>query len=187
MAIIKSGTYKFNDVLSQPANRGTIEENMDFSITSSINGITATFYGSRIVIGGNTENDGTGFGGMFDSCSIDVSALGITFPYGANLYYEGWFTEVFGEGVSTITITEDQEVSEEFMGWFMLNANPAVTIKYNNALIASLLGGQSATLECAEMLMEDNIIINTPEIETEVIPEWDGSHVISSGDDGGVA
>jgi hypothetical protein len=60
----------------------------------------------------------------------------------------------------------------------------AVTIEYNGSTIASLKAGQSATLECKDLPMLDNVVVTVPENmggAGEVVEEWDGSYTVSGG------
>ena len=79
-----------------------------------------------------------------------------------------------------ITVPTDQEVSEEFALWFNENTKPIITVEYNGTLIASLEYGQTAELDCADMLMSGNIVVTTPSItHTSTVEEWDGSYTIT--------
>lgn len=69
----------------------------------------------------------------------------------------------------TITFTEEQEVDDDFYAWFTANANevveetPIASIQYNGQTIASLMGGQKATLACAGMKMETDVVVEVAE------------------------
>lgn len=91
----------------------------------------------------------------------------------ATEFYEvgsGWSSDI-GEDNQTITIPNDTEVSEEFYTWFNANAvqldadKPLATITYNGETIATLDGGQSATLKCAGMKMESDVVVEVAEVE----------------------
>lgn len=69
----------------------------------------------------------------------------------------------------TIVIPNDTEASGEFCEWFSTNtvkepeATLPTTITYNGRTIASLIKGQTATLKCAGMKMDSDVIVEAGE------------------------
>lgn len=91
-------------------------------------------------------------------------------------YYNEYDREWYDEAYKTITFEGEQSVSQQFVDWFIANATevvedkPLATIAYNGSTIASLLGGQKATLKCAGMTMESDVVVDVAEVD---IPEGD--------------
>lgn len=72
--------------------------------------------------------------------------------------------------------TEPQTVSAEFYEWLTANATqPTATITYNGATIATLNGGQTATIKCAGNKMKSDIVV---EVAEQTGGECSGTHVI---------
>lgn len=140
MAIIKTGTYRFNDVLTQSV--GGYLFNGKFNVTTTLNAPAMPEYGFEGYIGEHTFEctalyqepsdsviDETFIGGIsyrlltaqpaLPQSLVDVGVVLPTEPY-VYSQTEGWGTWR-GEGMQTITITEDTEVSEEFSEWFTIN------------------------------------------------------------------
>lgn len=90
----------------------------------------------------------------------------------ATVYYGEW-NNVFGEGIKTIDFgTEPQSVSAEFYNWMTANAIPAMaTITHNGSTISELFPGQTATLKCKGMKMEDDVVVAVGELPETEIPE----------------
>ena len=60
--------------------------------------------------------------------------------------------------------TEPQSVSDAFYTWFTANADPVqVSVRYNGRSIASISHGQTATLKCFAMRMDDNVVVEVKE------------------------
>ena len=156
MATIKAGTYRFNDVLTKSTNY-TVEGAILFN--SSVNGETVTCNG----IYERSLDDW-----LTLAYSVYITELGDYME--AKVYNDGWYTDDFGDGIKTITIPTDSEVSDEFYAWFTANAaevvedteeTPVATITYDGSVIASLNEGQTATLKCKgdNMKMLSDIVV----------------------------
>lgn len=160
MAIIKAGTYLFNDVLTAIGN--CEGHYIEYSFTTEIPG-----YGEV-----------TAFGVMIDQLyedsvdiafTVTISELGVV-NNRTCLYSNGWNTNMYGEGIKTVTIPYDQEVSDEFNAWFTSNATiqgeaPLVKVTYNGETIIQLYGGQRATVKCKgdAITMLSDILIEVAE------------------------
>ncbi len=84
--------------------------------------------------------------------------------------------EVKGYGQTIDFGTEPQTVSAEFYNWLTENATqPTASIQYNGSAITSLFPGQTATLKCKGMKMEDDVVVAVAE---SVGGSCDGDHVI---------
>ena len=159
-AIIKAGTYRFNDMLSAPSAQ--LEQDIDFTV--------------------NVEFEGQSY---FVSCG--AMAPGLTGPNAdlADLQYLfvasepdlgcspdgnwGYVYDASAEGwhfpSQTVTIPNNSEVSAEFYEWFTTNTKPVLaSIHYNGFTIASLTGGDTATLKCKGMKMEDDVVVEVAEV-----------------------
>lgn len=160
MAMIKAGTYRFNDVLGVPNS----------NITQAVNFTTSPAYDENL-----TPTEGTMAwtsitleGTVTPQVSYAGNAGSFAVYNGHNDYCWNYFNLVLGvsvldERIQTITIPEDTEVSDEFEPWFTANTKRLSTITYNGSIIASLLGGQTATLKCAGMKMESDVVVDVAE------------------------
>lgn len=173
MAVIKAGTYRFNDVLTQGYFYNDIngynEVYFDYQVEVVANGQAVTLYCNTIYQEPN--NDGGSLQYICVSSSPDLSALGIVYPFGQYVYHgatSSWTTE-YGEGIKTIIIPEDTEVSAEFYEWFAINAIRCSTITYNGSIITNLSSGQTATLKCKGMKMESDVVVEAGARVTKVI------------------
>ena len=122
--VIKAGTYRFNDVLTLPSESEFFEQPIDFSFTaySDYTG-QATIICYAIVTGYNEY--------MQYHISKFICANGREIPGDTNfpIYHawdDGYWTTDFDEGVKTITIPTDSEVSDEFYEWFTANSTEVV-------------------------------------------------------------
>jgi hypothetical protein len=163
MATIK-GKWVFNDLI-----RG---KSISQDVIFSFNTLEGSYNGHKIRFG----------------YSDTTFRYELYFEYGTNqtlITYYGDTGEWASPLYKTIDFgTIDRNVSDEFLEWMQTNATQqtepaptdAVTIEYNGAVIASLKAGQSATLECKDLPMLDNVVVTVPEgMGGEDVPEWDGS------------
>ena len=105
-------------------------------------------------------------------CYVESTVPDLT-SYGDNRYpasvivyvADGWNTTYFEIDNPCIYFGDDpQEVSDDFYEWLTTNAKPVMaSIHYNGAAIASLLGGATATLKCAGMKMESDVVVQVAE------------------------
>ena len=116
MATIKAGTYRFNDVLTLPS--AVIVQYVDFTTIFQASGQTFLMTCVGMVV--DTENGVVQYavvasepdGALNETPEVfSVAGLG-----------DGFDTGTFGNDVQTITISTDQEVSDEFVEWFSANA-----------------------------------------------------------------
>lgn len=97
-----------------------------------------------------------------------------------NVYTNGWKNEAY----KTIEITSKlSEVTngDALLTWLQANAtktaeaetesSSAVTISYNDSVIASLEAGQTATVPCSGKIMQGDMVIAVPEAEEIVLQE----------------
>jgi hypothetical protein len=135
---------------------------------------------------GLTQNvNFTSNGNSFTKMSIDSDNY--ILQYNNTYAYEmgDWFPDAyryvdFGE--------TEQTVIDTFLTWITANATQqadptpinAVTIEYNNTVIATLAKGV-ATLPCEDKVMHTDVVITVPKMSGEVISEWDGSYTVSGG------
>lgn len=183
MATIKAGTYRFADVLSEPCE--DLEQALSFVINSTY---TDDEVGSVDYIGHGeaircylqvVDNDGTSVIGeylQYNFTSTDpLSVSGWVSVYAVDGDSDGWHDSL-GDGIQTITLSADQEVGDVFYEWFTENAvevveddtnseddsgekTPVATVTYNGETIASLFGGQRATLKCEGLKMESDVTV----------------------------
>lgn len=108
MSIIEKGTYKFidNPTLAYKDNENFNSIETSFSLKSK----NITYYGIRVM----TYE-------MSDSKEVCVDYLIVNGLKSVYTTSSGWTTD--GEADSTITLTEDANVSEEFYNWAITNGN----------------------------------------------------------------
>ena len=168
MAIIKAGTYRFNDALELLPNA---TYNLNFIV-----------YGSFVSNG----NGGWVYDPMadisycyfiFNDGNIDYYGYNVTKDtyyspdYGwDNMYYQckgfwGDFPALKGKG-QIITVTEDAEFTDDggiaFVSWFASNVKLVVgSVTYKDRTITNLCAGQAVTLSCSDKTMSDDVVIVT--------------------------
>lgn len=179
-----SGKWKFNDVLTVPSADG-IEQSISFTVSSNVeydgNTYSLDFICSSLgfAVMVNEVSEG---GYLVDQCDL-LAQLGDVFPRFVTLYDggSGWRVSTYGEGIKTIDFgTEPQTVSAEFYNWLTANAVPVMaSITHNGSTIAELFPGQTATLKCKGMKMEDDVVVAVCELpESGGSGECDKPHVI---------
>lgn len=178
MATIKAGTYRFNDVLTDTAVE--LSADVNFTVAVSAYGMyEGTAHCDNITVNADYVDD-TG-SELANTMRFNVLELDPAFEYLQTpvqlLMYQTaiwdretiggiWETDSYSEGIKTITIPKDTEVSAEFAEWFGANAvevveeTPAATITHNGEEIASLFPGQTATLKCAGMKMAGDVVVS---------------------------
>ena len=121
--IIKSGTYRLNDELTTSTN--SIDQAMNFIFV-----LGGESFGGEALISCDLFEviNYTHFDIYYNwvSSSVDLSSLGLSVPHSYCVYtttmpHLGWGVSTWGEGIKTITITEDTKVSGEFYVWFTEN------------------------------------------------------------------
>lgn len=168
--LIKAGTYRFNDVLTNgTTNDFTIQADVNFTTVFTVEEV-----GEIICNCTKIRQDSVGYLEYCVASSVpDMSGMGITYP----TFFYVWTGDEWGRGMystscQTIVISENTEVSSEFYEWFTANAKPVVaSIHYNGSAIASLVGGDTATLKCKGMKMEDDVVVAVGELPETEIPE----------------
>lgn len=120
---IKAGTYRFNDVLTAPS--ADIAEDINYSVTTLFKAYDVTIQGNcnqiRVYLNYDGEENVLVYTAV--SSEPDFSSAGVSYPIPFRVYDEvGWNYTDYDEGIQTITITEDTEVSDEFYEWFNKNA-----------------------------------------------------------------
>lgn len=115
-----SGKWTFKDVLSAPS--AAVDQELNFIVNTHIPSasVDVAFECSEIELRVTSTFD------MYyyvQTSSVDLSALGVTFPHNFAMYVDGWVSASYGEGIKTIDLgTEPQTVSPEFYAWFTANA-----------------------------------------------------------------
>lgn len=180
-----SGKWKFNDVLSAPSE--ALYQEVVFETSPAISETAGGLV------------DGTMTWNIFEVV-LEDGVMGVLYAPNVNSSYPpfydsryGWDYWAAGTGNDdfkgfgqTINFgTEPQTVSAEFYNWLTENANPVIeetpvaSIQYNGSTIASLFGGQTATLKCAGMTMESDVVVEVAENIGETIEDYDGTIIIS--------
>lgn len=127
--VIKAGTYRFNDVLTIPVDPVSAE--IIFTCNIGEDGsVLAECLGFVMAV---SDFDSVGKP-MGISLDYYVNSLepnpGFEVPDEYTVYFadstrnKRWYTDSYGEGIKTITIPNDTEVSAEFLEWFSANAAP---------------------------------------------------------------
>lgn len=147
--LLKAGTYRFNDVLEFPYN--DIEQNINFTMS-----VTDYAYntGDYVVYCSSMTFQGTNHQTGLD-CFIDHTVPSSVFDSSPmNMNFEGvWSTTAWGEGIKSVTITEDTEVIDEFGTTFIANTN------YNEV---------NPSLKIGETRLFNNTITGVNESETVI-------------------
>lgn len=115
--LIKAGTYRFNDVLTELESGQGFQQSINLTITVTEGDVTGTFYVSKITI-----LKGDYFGLIYDVYSLIIDGeeqLG-----GGVLSSVAYSSEDKVWAVSqTHTITEDTEVADDFGTWYIANTD----------------------------------------------------------------
>ena len=167
-----SGKWKFNDVLSSPS--GLLTQEIEFTTSPAID------FDNAVLVDGSTSWTAIAVGyngdGTFTQCrSADGQTLNpYVEPQGWNYLASLVGNEDFNGYGQTIDFgTEPQTVAADFYNWLTENANPVseespiATITYNGSNIASLSGGETATLKCKGLMMEDDVVVDVAEVSGE--------------------
>ena len=185
MATIKAGTYRFKDVLTLWGDVADESAVIDIPFTCTYNDIDETTYEvaegtyqfNRLVVevGGSVGywyNDERGRFLYTADRGWKTQYLGFTREEALTAYPEAIVnlaSVVYGEGIKTITITEDTDVSDKFGVCFTANVDPVVeetpvaSVSYNGETVISLTAGQNATLACAGKIMEADMVVEVAE------------------------
>lgn len=161
--ILKAGTYKWNDVLTYQGFDLQDEFLFNFVIGDSTS--TAQCTGIDLFV-------------SEDVIYIDGYLPNLTHP---TIYDDGYWHEIYGDVVKTITIETDQivtvagyeddeeyinEIIPAFINFFIANTNynevnakPLAEITYNGETIAQLNAGETATLSCEGMKMASDVVV----------------------------
>lgn len=125
--VIKAGTYRFNDVLTNAYdlpefNSWHINIPFHIDVTTDSYG-THRAYCDQMYFYFNDDAGNEFVEASFNIVSCDIlEQLGYALPSSTFVYVEGsWKTE-YGKGIQTITIPNDTAVSAEFAEWFNENA-----------------------------------------------------------------
>lgn len=171
MAVIKAGTYKVDELLSRYPHSETDGSTIamiyvEFTVEAPMYGLIT---GTGIELVGPTTNDPDGYRvDRFDyHLSDEFAALFGTDYITVMVNCYEWVLEE----AKTITVLKDTEVTPDEETWFYSNFHllptepdapsaSGATISYNGSTIASLVGGQTATLKCRGMMMEDDVVVN---------------------------
>lgn len=161
---IKAGTYIFKSTLNT-ASQG-VEQALLFVDGAGAEWHSIAYMGSEAVM-------------VLAYVNNNDEGSTIVYTTGDPSRPTGWHDQAY----RTIILATDQEVTEEFYTWFdnhiVKQGENEVTIVYNEMIIASLVSGKKAILDCAGHKMADNVVITFPVMSGEVIEEWDFSYTVS--------
>lgn len=170
MAKLK-GVFRFNDVLSLPSG-SQIKQNIYFTVSTTPQraGVECLMTGSAIAFSNNSVDYN-----ITSSTPGDwISGIG-AFPSEFNVYFDGWETAILGEGIMTIDIPYEQEVSAEFYETFTANTEyiggpgtNKVTIFYKGEEHTTLNCGEHITLHTKGNKMEDDLRVEATQIGARV-------------------
>ena len=170
MAKLK-GVFRFEDALSLPSG-SQIKQNIYFTVSTIPKraGVQCLMTGSAIAFG----NDGVDYGITSSTPGDWISGVG-AFPTEFAVFWEGWDTETFGEGIKIIDIPYEQEVSAEFYETFTANTEyiggpgtNKVTIFYKGEAHTTLNCGEHITLHTKGNTMEDDLRVEATQIGARV-------------------
>ncbi len=160
--ILKSGTYRFNDVISGNGVPFDVED-PDYDYQAIYPFVSNSITYGMMWMSGNIDN----------SDFISIVYMTENYDYAMAYSYEagegdgvtlikGWQSEA----LQTQTLTADTEVDDTYGAWYIantnyneVNASSLVTIEYNGSTIAELNAGDKATLSCAGMKMASELVI----------------------------
>lgn len=187
--VIPAGVYRINDIITDFPFDGTWICPIKYTCYgySTGNGNLYKAYSSGYLVDntGFLGGDGTGLAVIEYMCEPEYPEKGPMFviTHLDNEYWDGWVYD----DPSVITVSKDAMVTSSFKAWFTANAKPAnTTITYNGSTIASLFGGQSATLKCAGMKMESDVVVEVSENQGGDVPSGsvtiteNGTHNVSA-------
>lgn len=164
--LIKAGTYRFNDVLTE----GVFEQDINFTLSATYEDVSfikiycskmrwiIDYYGSLLAFAVYK------MAGYADGEDIVEEYDPPTF---LPVYNEGkWLDDI---PLSLyFTITEDTEVADDFGTWYIANTEPLekrlVEIIYRGKTIASLDAGETATLSCEGKKMASDVTVKVNSI-----------------------
>ena len=132
MPVIKSGTYRFNDVLTGTGKTVPVSASVLFTtrLTIAEDGfeVDSVLTCGGLNYGGVTNTDGSWMVDYYvTDASPSVDKLGLIPPLHIQPYDgNAWLLPSY----QTITLPNDSEVSTEFAEWFSANANPTVRGKW---------------------------------------------------------
>lgn len=158
-----SGKWRFNDVLTQYGDAGVTYE-IPVSFKAIVNGDVPVEVTCNKMVALYVLQPSVEMMLMYGVSAMnpDISpSLGTELPADFYVYNNGWHTADFSEGIKTVDFgTEPQTVSSEFYDWLAENAvQQSAFVWYNGATVARLFGGETATLKCAGMKMETNVVV----------------------------
>ena len=143
-----SGKWRFREVLTPPAD--AFKETVSFlNGGDSFNAMYA-----------KTVADTTGFGLEFSKITASGGEILLAYAdgaYGDLFAVSGWADDTY----RTVDFgTESQAVSVEFYNWLTGNAVQSNgSLLYRGETIAELFPGQTVTLKCGGMRMEDDVVV----------------------------
>ena len=122
--VIKAGTYRFNDELTIPDE--AVSEEVWF--TANI-GADSSILAECLNINVATIYGETGVKLAYYVYNLDPNP-GFEVPnlYDVHTTTHGWYTDSYGEGIQTITVPYDQDVSDEFDVWFKANTKRVIEV-----------------------------------------------------------
>jgi hypothetical protein len=171
MATIKAGTYRFNDEITLFSNDAEYSleftsvfiryQGVDDPKTVKFDGIRFADNGNALMYSGKNDNNNVVRYYVYEK----VSTTGLA---------SGWV------GIHhTITLIKEQTVNDAFYEWFTANAVQVVaTINHEGCIISGIKSGQTATLKCAGMQMETDVVVAVAENIGGGCGECSGNHII---------
>lgn len=163
MAQLK-GTWQFHDVLTRPSASFDTPVSFAFAIYPVLASTGVTGKGFRIKANVSASDSRWA---LYYSYHMYYGSGEVLENFSRSVYSvtdEAWIT-ADGEEFRTVDFgTEPQSVSDAFYTWFTANADPVqVSVRYNGRSIASISHGQTATLKCFAMRMDDNVVVEVKE------------------------
>lgn len=160
--ILKAGTYRFNDVLTDfPINIYNVLVPVTFNVTAE---------GEIIECKGFYCNAGI----LFDYLMVDDKSFTC---YSFEMVL--WETDI----LQLHTITSDTEVDDTFGTWYIANTNynevnakPLAEITYNGETIAQLNAGETCTIKCGptedtKYVMASDVVVKVNKVEKPTTEE----------------
>ena len=171
------GTWRFNDVLTEPDAFGELELHFTCSPVFEANQSEMTValvdgvvpFDRIVFFFGDSSfslwyKDTTAGGGATPMYNSDETLWNAMADFVADVgFANGDILNGYGQ---TITFTEEQEVSDKFYTWFTANAvevveaTPVATITYKGETLETLNGGEYVLLHTKGQRMEDDIRID---------------------------
>ena len=151
-----SGKWLFKEQL--PAGQlYSIEQELGFTVYAIMGGVVGRLYTCSKIAATNITMTYDVVSAVPES---DEDSLAV-YMFWPDSDLDGWFS-FWNAGIRLITITEEQEVSDEFYEWFIQAADPVdgTLILYKGGVVSTLAAGITSIVTCGGYRMEAPIVVD---------------------------